>query len=291
MNSNGIGHRLATAALAFLAALALPASAPSMYSSSVSVDWPGGCIRLEASLDLAAAGIRLPSGRLEAERLLDTAAPGMALTAVLELGLDSYRKLNDALGDGTLTIADLNAYLEAWSRGAPVLSYDGRTISARYEWSLPLLAGLFVRHSVPVGQRQAESYTPTRAYSGIVIFAQGSFPVRGEHLENRFSPTLYPRVYDENMEAVLERNVMDPEALRAQGPVAYAYSLNDPVVERRAGADPLRIMPVQVFGSRRTDAVISARDAQRILASPENRELVRLGKVVFVLDPPAPGKP
>ncbi len=291
MKAKGHKARLGLALAALAAVALLPGSATSAYISSSRVDWPKGTVILEAKLDLGAAGIRLPSGRLEAERLLDTAAPSLAMQTVLHINLDSYRSVNDALTDGSLGIADLNAYLDTWVRSAPVLSKDGSSISAVYEWSLPKLAALFVRHSVPVSQRDAEGYTPSRPYTGIIVYAQGMFPVRGEHGNSGFTPCLYPRLYDERMEAVLERNLMAPDALRFWGPVAYAYSMDDPVVELRAGNDPLRIMPTQVFGSLRTDAVISFRDAQRILASEENHELIRTGRVVFVLDQSAQPKP
>ena len=62
--------------------------------------------------------------------------------------------------------------------------------------------------------------------------------------------------------------------------------LDDPVIASRAGDSPLRVIASAIFGSNRTNAVISADDALKILGSPANRELARQGKVVFVIDEP-----
>ena len=46
----------------------------------------------------------------------------------------------------------------------------------------------------------------------------------------------------------------------------------------------LRIMAYQIFGTLRTDTVITRTDALKILGDPANRELIKTGRIVFVLD-------
>jgi hypothetical protein len=88
------------------------------------------------------------------------------------------------------------------------------------------------------------------------------------------------------MRTIVERNLLYPDALRAWGAVGYATSLGDPTIEARAGSAPLRIIAAEIFGSRRTDVIISNEDALKILGSPENRKLAQEGKVVFIIDTP-----
>jgi hypothetical protein len=267
-----------------LGASALGAS-ETAYTSSSSVDWTTGFIRASVELNLAGAGLRLPSDRAEAERLIQAAIPDLVKDTVLGIGLDSYRTVADSLDDGTLDPTVLRAFLEAGNRVMLAMDRDMENLVARFEWRLPELAALYVRHSVPVRLATPTRSMPTRAYSGIVLYAQGDYPVRGEHGEDRLRPCLFPRIYDEAMTPMLERNLVDPAALRAWGAVAYATGLDDPVIVTRAGGNPLRIMVTGVFGSKRTDAMISVDDSQRILGLPENRDLIRAGKVVFVIDP------
>lgn len=255
-------------------------------SASVTVDWIGGTLRATAQLDLAAAGIRLPSGRAEAEQTLESAVPGLVRDTTLAIDLDSYRTVADSIDDGTLQTASLEAFLEGGRRIDLALSRDLGTLVATYQWKLADLAALYVRHSSPIELPAASRYLPTRSYTGIVIVVQGSYAVQGEHRSARLSPCLFPRIYDESMTALLERNLQAPGPLRSWGSVAYAAGLDDPVITTRAGGDPLRIIATRIFGSLRTDIVISASDALKILGSPDNRALIRDGKVVFVIDEP-----
>lgn len=280
---------LAAVFFAISAALAaVPAMAqgnPGAFSSTILVDWNAGIIRAEAGLDLLAAGIRLPGGRAEAERLLEAAMPDLVRDVAMGIRLDSWRTVGDSLDDGTLGTSQFESFLDDGRRTRSSLTRDLTQLTTTYEWRLADLGALYVRHSVPIDLPMPSRYVPTRPYTGIVVYVQGSFSVHGEHRSDALRPCLFPRLYDEGMTPILERNLMEPGALRAAGAVAYATSLDDPVVEARAGGAPLRIMAAEIFGSNRTDAVIRQDDALRILGSAENRALVQAGKVVFVIDP------
>jgi hypothetical protein len=255
-------------------------------SATVSVDWIGGTIRAQAELDLATAGIRLPSGRAEAEQVLESAIPGLVRGTALAIDLDSYRTVADSIDDGTLQTEALETFLESGRRLDLALSRDLGTLVATYAWKLADLASLYVRHSSPIDMPTADRYLPTRSYTGIIIFVQGIYAVQGEHRTAILSPCLFPRLFDESMTALLERNLQAPGPLRTWGSVAYAAGLDDPVITARAGGDPLRIMATRLFGSLRTDIVISSGDALKILGSPDNRALIQAGRVVFVIDSP-----
>jgi hypothetical protein len=86
------------------------------------------------------------------------------------------------------------------------------------------------------------------------------------------------------MNPILSRNHVDPAALRAGGVAAFAKGLDDPIIDLRTGDDPLRIIAYQIFGTLRTDTIITKTDALKILGDPANRELIRTGRIVFVLD-------
>lgn len=277
---------VATLFLPFAASASPGASPPPPLEARTAVDWTTGLLTADVELDLATAGIRLPSGRSQAERSLEAAVPDLVRDAVLSVELDSHRTVADSLEDGTLDPAAFERFLGAGRRTRSALSRDLGRLVAAYEWKLADLAALYVRHSVPIDLPPPDRYAPTKAYTGIVIYAQGEFGVRGEHRTDRLRPCLFPRLYDEAMRTLIDRNQLYPDALRAWGAVGYATGLGDPVVEARAGGSPLRIMASQIFGSHRTDAVINVDDALKILGSPANRELVRQGKVVFVIGEP-----
>lgn len=273
--------------MGFAVALASPAGAQdALYRSalrfSATLDWVSGELVAELSLDLTAAGLRLPSGRAEAERAVERLAPVLAEPELLKITLDSYRSVGEGLAQGLVEPAAFRAYLEGGRRVRSAMSRDLRYYEARYAWSLGSLAGLFAGHGRASEAPPAIGFTPSRPYSGIVVYLSGALPVRGERREERAAPAILPKIWDDRMNLLYEQSRLEPGAAAAVLPVAYAFGVDDPAIERRAGADPLRIMATGVFGSLRTDPVIAREDALRILSEGANRELLRQGKLVFV---------
>jgi hypothetical protein len=281
--STSTAHRCILVAILFSAIVLAPATA-SPYLSELRLDWQEGTMTAVLEMDLAASGIRLPSGRSEAERAIARIAPDLVRESVLAIVLDSYRTVDDSLDDGSVDPEALRDFIESGRRLDTVMSSDMARIRASFQWNLAELASLYVRHSTPMALPEADRFVPTRAYSGIIVYVQGEYAVRGEHQPGRLAPSLFPRIYDDEMNPILSRNHVSPEALRDDGIAAFARGLDDPVIELRAGNDPLRIMAYQIFGTLRTDTIITRNDALKILGDPANRELIRTGRIVFVLD-------
>ena len=86
------------------------------------------------------------------------------------------------------------------------------------------------------------------------------------------------------MELIYERNMMNSQAAKEMGIVTYASSDDESLYRDRIGNDPLHISARKIFGTNRTDPVISRNDALKILSVPENLKLLQEGKVVILLD-------
>jgi len=290
--------RLIACALLALA-LALAGGAPCLaegsgaessgaYTTRVSTDWKARVLKVEIELDLGAAGLRLPQGRLEAERMIARDLPGLAKDAVFALQADSYRTVEDAAADGSFDPEGLVALASMARIERSSFSKDMRKFLATYALDLDAIASLFLTGAEPTRIRAPIDERTTREYTGIVIYAKGVLPVRGESLEGKAAPCLFPRVYDEGMSLLLDRSVVLPEVLAGEaggegGVLGYADSIGLEA-GARVGSDPMRVMAKELFGDDRTDYVISREDALRILSSPGNRDLLRRGRVVVVLD-------
>jgi hypothetical protein len=255
-----------------------------MYSTRASVDWKGRVLTVEVELDLAAAGLRLPEGRLTAERMVEHDIPALAKDAVFSLQADSHRRVEDAVADGTIGPEALIALGGLFRVESSSLSKDMRRFISTYSLRLDAVASLFLTGASPSSIRAPLETLPTRDYTGIVIYAKGSLPVHGEDVEGEARPCLFPRVYDSDMDLVLDRSLVLPEVLSGAadgGVLGYASAVGVEAGER-VGSDPMRIMAIGLFGDQRTDYIVSREDALRILSSAGNRELLRRGKVVVV---------
>ncbi|MCX7023794.1 MAG: hypothetical protein NT080_04150 [Spirochaetes bacterium] len=276
--------------LAFLLFASLSAFAQgSPYVVGARIDWLGQKLVVDISLDLGKAALRMPQARSEAERMVTRDLSSLIKDAVFAILVDSWRDVGATTDDGTLGIDELLGLLGGGTRTSARFSGDFTKYLTSYEFALTRLSALYVRHSIPYDVPPSLRFVPTKPYTGIVIYAAGLYPVQGEFIKAALAPCLFPRIYDENMSLVLERNMMSPDAVRRWGTVAYAKELAGSSLEARVGDDPIRIMAYRVFGTNRTDIVITEEDSLKILNLPENRALLREGRIVVILDAPEPG--
>jgi hypothetical protein len=279
-------RRIAIILMAAATALAAASQevSPDYYAVGERTDWEGRSLDISIDLDLVKAGLRLPSGRGEAERMIERDLPLILKEAVLGLPVDSRRSVEACIDDGTLVPDDLLGLADDVVPGTAAFSKNLRLFHADYSLPLEAVAALFIHHRTALLPDAPLEYRPTRDFTGIVIYAQGPLPVHGERATEALRPCLFPRIYDETMKVLLERNTVAPESLAAWGELGYATSL-DAAARRRVGDDPIRVDATAFFGTDRTDILLSQEDALKILASPANRGLLAAGRVIVIVSP------
>jgi outer membrane protein OmpA-like peptidoglycan-associated protein len=150
--------------------------------------------------------------------------------------------------------------------------------------SLPEIGALLIRHTASYAPVRPIETVSSRAYTGIIIDARGKLPVQGEFITETGVPCIFPKVWDDTMTLLYERNMMNPDAAKFRGIVTYAWSDDESLYADRIGNDPLRISARKIYGINRTDPVISRNDALKILSVEQNMNLLTQGKIVILLD-------
>jgi hypothetical protein len=245
---------------------------PSPYKVETRLDWNRRILTVRVRLQVHTAGLRLPAGRLEAEKMLERDLPGLAKDALFALTVDSYRSIADTVADGTIDVNEFLRLSESARLREASFSRDLREFIALYEYPLLDIASVYIRQSYATRLEEPLDYMPSRAYSGLIIYAKGELPLHGENFAGRLQPCLFPRIFDESMALVLDRNSVAPEALRELGCVGYAAAIDESTIAR-------------VFGVNRTDIVITREDALRLLSRSDNREMLSRGQVLVIIDP------
>ena len=255
----------------------------SPYLVTSHIDWSRRVLIVDISLDFKKAGLALPEGRLTAERMVSRDLPGLAKEAFFAIPLDSEGNLGDQVIAGKIDVEAILRLAESLQPISGAMSAD--LLSFRSRWELPLseAAALFVTWKQAEAISPPLGWTPSRAYTGIVIYADKALPVYGERgVVGTLHRSLFPRIFDDSMAVVMNRWVVDPEVLVDRGPLGYATSPSDSD-ESRVGDDPLRVRATGLFGINRADLLISPADAARILSDPANRNLIAQGRILVVV--------
>jgi len=256
------------------------------YSVTASVDWVAAALTVQISHALDPATPSLTRAKGDAETDVDARLDEFLQRAIAPLTVDSSHVFDDLLGADPLFAARVRAVAEQGRRTEISLSPDFSSLVERYV--LPLFGAqgvaspLYPSRLTPTRPILAD--VTARVYTGLLIDARGGLPDVGTSRTAVLHPALFPRIWDEHMNLVLDVGRVDPQSLASWGMVGYARGLNDDAVVLRAGNLPLRLVARGVYGTKGTDVVISADGARQLLSLQENISLLQQGRVVIVCD-------
>lgn len=255
------------------------------YTSSQSnVDWTKKTFSSTIELDVEKSNIQIPSGRSAGEQIINLRIPVLLKDPVLSLAVDSSKHLGDEVLYESVPLEEITNLMEDSKKTSPHYSQTSTNLIVQHEINMNELSSMLVKHKKEYSPKQNIQKISSRPYTGIIIDARGTLPVQGEFVSAKGKPCFFPRIWNDSMDLVYEKNMEIPEATREYGVVAYHFSTDEHLYADRIGNDPLRITAKKIFGINRTDPVISSKDALRILSVPENRELLRQGRIVILLD-------
>ncbi len=255
--------------------------------------WGEGVMRLEVRKSVDPATPLSPATRFQAESRIEEALPYLFMEAVEDLPVDSHDSVGERLAADDALFRALREQAAAGAqRESAAFARDLHAVIVVYRFPLFGEQGLeaaFVHHERPFPIPRILGFAPTRSFTGLVILAQGELPSHGKDLRERARAALLPKLFDEDMNPVLSPEMCDPQALRKWGVAGYAYSADEDTLKAfssRISDGPLLTKARGVFGRNATDLLLSNEVARQLLSRQHNRELLRDGKILIILDPP-----
>ncbi|MEX2442089.1 MAG: hypothetical protein WD492_00680 [Alkalispirochaeta sp.] len=258
--------------------------------SASKIDWETNRFAVELEARVASTESRTAATVHRAQTRLDQEFPEALFNGLLPLPVDSRHVIEDAVREDPDLASRIARLARTAERSVPRPMQNLRGVSRTYSISLfPDLTQLFVNHRVPYRMERVVRWVPTREFTGIVIYAAEPLPLHGSETGSgppervQLVPALLPEIYDTGLRPVLEQDMIDPAAIERWGVAHYTDQTSPDAWRDRAGTQPLRIMARRAFGIIPTDVMISPEDADRILASDHNRNLLKNGRIVIIV--------
>ncbi|TVR90653.1 MAG: hypothetical protein EA428_07915 [Spirochaetaceae bacterium] len=262
------------------------ASDPLLLRNEYIVDWTTAELIIRTTRKVETQGGNAPIAVHLTEREADYSLPQLLHTALHGLQRDTVDTVGSATADTPAIAAEITRLVPHVQRSSSRRSRDLSELTVEYRLPLfPAATELFGLHEVSSPLPRNLQRVPTREFTGIIVYVADSLQVHGTTRTDLLQGALFPRIYDTEMNVVLEPGMMDPDYLQQWGPVAYSTDAQPADHEERIGSDPLRILARGIFGTTATDLLISTTDAARILSQPTNLSLLREGRVVLVVAP------
>lgn len=262
----------------------LQAQNNSRLSSKSRIDWTNKSFVTQIFLDVNDSNMILPAGRNSADSLIKIKTPGMVKDAIFSLYVDNQYYFGDKVIDESVTVEQVTKIIENGKQSPLLYSSDGKSVSSTNTINVNNISRELIKHKYPYSPEMPIQSVTTRPYTGIVIDARGSLPVHGEYISSQAYPSFFPTIWDEDMNVIYEKNVVNKEVSQNNGIVQFAWEENFENLQDRIGMDPLYIKAIKVFGRNRTDPIIHTSEALKILSQKENRKLLQEGKVVILMD-------
>jgi len=271
------------------------AAGPTLSSTTnveSSIDWNAGRFYLT---------LRAPMVNTEATR--EMAAPKRRYLTEQTLGAKLEEAFVAEAGkipvDSSRTMADLEAQdpsvTARLSELVPGLRFHYSRVDEAYtslemRWSASLwtdLLPLVEEVTTPNSVTRLISWSPSRDFSGLVIFAMGNLPWYGTNkLMATWRPALTFRLLSPEGEVLFEPSMAEPKALEEGGLAGLSFGkFNEEAWRERIGNDPLRVVARGVFGKNPGDLILARDDWNKLLARPANRDLLVGGKILILWGP------
>ncbi len=248
-------------------------------------NWTEGSLDVEVTRRLDPSIAAIPRAKADAQSDIDGRMPAFMIAALSPVVVDSGHTYGDLLAGDPALFSRVSELVGTTEQREVFLSSDFTNLIVRYSLAFfgaqGIASPLYPSAATPLERRLG--WIPTRPFTGLLIYAKGELPSVGSNTMAHARPAIFPRIFDEEMNLVMEKANCDPEALARWGMVGYATSLDDPVT-LRAGELPLMLVARAVFGDNATDIVIPTPGALQLLTLPENMTILREGRIVIVYD-------
>jgi hypothetical protein len=251
------------------------------------MDWQTGIISIDV-MGISEISRRMsPETKFKFETDLEIKMPSIFLDCIKNVYVDSYSTVDESILRQKIDYEKFKSLSGAGSRLYASLSDDYSKIRVHYEYPIlgeSSLVSCFIFHTRPVPMRSVLGFSASGRFSGLLIYAKGEYNLYAKETKGKINRALFPAIYDEEMNLVLDKSMCDPVYLKKWGMAAYTDSLDEKNMASRIGVAPLRALTAALFGKYNTDLILPTEDIQKLLASGENRKILKECRIVIVTD-------
>ena len=251
--------------------------------SSSRIDWQNGTFILTVNYRPNQTEKPLPGQRSTAEATISRHLPTLFIEEISKVKIDSRTSIAEAIVEWPTLATE---FQKLATTGKIVSSYftdDFSEFRRIYHYNIyPQIASLFIIHTRSSSQTEELTYVAGGRYSGIVIYVNDPLKIFETHTKGSLEPAIFPRVYNENTDLLIDMRMIDPEVLKVKGMLRYYHTSQLDAIQSRVGEVPMYVHATALFGVHSTDLIVSQRAARKIKASRHTLSLIKEGKIAIV---------
>ncbi|MEM9424289.1 MAG: hypothetical protein AAF975_05835 [Spirochaetota bacterium] len=253
------------------------------FSLEAAVNWEQQQLQIELSVPIRKLELQT---RYYVNRVIESNFSVWLYDSVKNLPINSQQTFKDFWGSDVFKSP--YDFLEAiLKKKYAVFDPDFKSFRAVYEVNLyPDLVKIWVNDSFRGASLPAAILSQDATeFSGLIIYVEDALPIRGESYQMaKLKPAIFPRIYDENLNLLVNHHHIHKEVLLERGMLRYDLKSNADKHRELVGALPLRIVARELFGKHPTDIIISKSDADSLLENIHARKALREGRILVLYE-------
>lgn len=243
-------------------------------TSESRVGWEENIVVLKIKSPLETRGTTLSAARRRAERNIEDNRISIFFSNILNIPIDSLNTVSDIINREPAIYFHLENLAENMERTQSVLTTNLEYLDTTLQFPIyPDLVSVFYAQSKHMNRVKKLDHREYGEFSGLIIYVP-------EDLE--MTKVLFPKIYDEDMNLVMDYTMVEPEYMKKWGMVLYNSSFDEYNYQSRVGIQPLRTIGKYLFGKNSCDIIISNEDADKLIGTEYNLDIVSQGRVVIL---------
>ncbi len=271
--------------LALASPLAAQISRYTVLSQELDTNWQTSTVRYRAVLDLHFYGQDALVSSQRVIRQFNDDVPTHIEPLLREWALDSLYTVDREIEKYPTTLLRLYNHIKDIPLHTSRIGSDFKTVHIEYNYPLfPFISDVFPRPLNEIPTRRFLPWVSSAEHTGLIIYAKDPLPLVGTSEEVLLQVSLYPTIYDEDLNPIVTHEYYDAESFKRWGNAAYTTQVEDNRFLNRVGEYPLRIVAAKVYGLLPTDIVLYKYDAKRILHTESLIRAVRQGRILIIVN-------
>lgn len=247
------------------------------------VDWQSNTFILQVIFEPEDTNGSLPLLRTKSETVINRHLPDLFIEAISSVRINSRQTIGEAFISSPDKTSEFRKLASEGKVASSRFTRDFAAFQRIFHFSLyPTLSRHFTTHTRAAAQTAELNYVPSGEYSGIVIYVDDPIEIHGTHVQGRLQPALFPQVYDDEMNLIIDRRMVQPDAINAHGMVNYYHRSQIEKIHAKVGEVPLYVHAKALFGIYSTDLILTDRAARKIKADSHTLSLIAQGRIAVV---------
>lgn len=247
------------------------------------IDWEKKNITITVKSMLDLKNATLAANRNRSEQLITESIPQIFLQAMLDFRVSSLHSAEDVFVAEPEIFHKLISLAENRKNEFSILSKNLTYLENTYIFPIyPDLVEIFYDGTTADTPEPLLTQYKTGRYSGLIIYVPEKLPLYKKSREGSLEPALFPRIFDEDMNLIVDKNTIIPHRIKKSGLVQYTRDFNEDPYLERVGLSPLRTIAIGIFGTNNTDIIISREAADKIRGNEENIKTISQGRILII---------